>query len=259
MTTKQEDILRRVRGLMAKAASTEFEGEREAFQAKADQLMEAYAIETWMLQTGEDESKARLIVKRDFDMSWWSQLGHQVSWETKSNVWYLFTNVMRAKEAGMKYIDIAVWLGHPEWRVPNGTGGYKTADNGKMLREYKSYLKSIGKTPKDVVTVHPASWALSYTYGFYTQVAARLHRMREDREAENTGSNALALRDIEMMAREAYDAMFPPPEATGRRSRAVARSGPRIVQAGMNAGTLDGGKARIISNAPGVTRTKELS
>src|SRR5438105_2377791 len=234
--TKREDLLRKVRGLYAKANNTEHEGERQVFMAKADQLMEQYAIEEWQLLAGQEENKA--IVKRQFDMSWWSQLG-DLPHDCKSQVWHLFAscaeharcyvnangiwtsggvpvwglesdldyldmlftdlfvqlfgkirpaydparsmgeNVAIAKEAGMKYIDIAVWLGHPEWRVPNGTGGYKTADNGKMLREYKTYLKSIGKTTRDVVSVHPSTYAYSFLAAFTSKIRERFRAMKQ--------------------------------------------------------------------------------
>lgn len=89
--SKTEAILRKVRGLIAKAQSTEFEEERKAFQAKADALMEEYAIEVWQLQTGVD---GRKVERRDMDMSWWSSL-KDVHWDAKSEVWWLFQECVR--------------------------------------------------------------------------------------------------------------------------------------------------------------------
>jgi hypothetical protein len=332
---KQDKMLAKVRALYAKADSTTFPEEAKLFRAKADQLMEAYAIETWMLETGDDESKARLIKTREMDMSWWTQLSN-VHFEAKSNVWYLFfacvrhcrcyttwsainyyrlpdgtreqkikvygleadlsyldllftdlfiqlfakikpqydpnksmgENVMRAKEAGMKYIDIAVWLGHPEWREPNGSGGYKTCDSGKMLREYKKHLSSIGKTPKDVVTVHPDSWAISYTESFYHQVAIRLQDMRDNRETPNTGSQSLALRDIDAMAKEAMYNDFPElrPHPAGCTCRACTAKrkpvkytgGHQTVAAAYAKGGDAGKAARIINKDGGLRSTPQL-
>src|SRR5580765_5812641 len=253
--SRQAAILRKVRALYAKAASTEHEGEREVFTAKADQLMEAYAIETWQLETGADDEKARLITRVDMDMSWWIQL-YQIHEDARWPIWYLFDscvkhcrcytewgaqtygrenrkitvfglqadieyldllftdlftqifsrvsptydpakcmgeNVMRAKEAGMKYTDIANWLGHPEWVVPNGTGGVKTADNGKMLREYKKYLLTIGKTPRDVVSVHPDSWIIGFVSSFCTKVRQRMRAMAEMRAESRDSSGSMEI------------------------------------------------------------------
>ena len=322
MTTKQEDILRKVRGLYAKANSTDFEAEREAFMAKADQLMEAYAIETWQLETGEDAEKAKLIVRRDFDMQWFRDLDG-IHWDARSNVWHLFMgcvrhcrcqtsvnlfststipvyglqadldyldllftdlfiqlfaqlkpkydenksmgeNIMVAKEAGMKYTDIAVWLGHPEWREmvygDRGYGHWKTCDNGKMLREYKKYLKSIGKSPRDVVSAHPDAWAISFTQAFWLRVTNRLRNQVEQRESTNTGSMALVLRDIAQMALEALWADFPDlkphpsdcpcKQCTGKRKPVKYRGGHRINEAAYARGGAAGDAARIVSNDP---------
>lgn len=323
--SRQEAILRKVRGLMAKAASTEFPEERDAFQAKADELMEQYAIESWMLASGSDESKARLIKRREFDMTWWREL-RGVDSDAKNAVYWLWTacvrhcrcvtdimtwstlenkasifgteadltyldllftdlftqlfakikpaydpdkslgeNVLRAKEAGMKYTDIAVWLGHPEWRERNGTGGWKTCDNGKMLREYKSYLRSIGKTPADVISVNPKAYQYSYCYAFYTTVSSRMYEMRQGRE-DTTGSTAIALRDIEVLAKEAmwdeFPDLRPHPEdcqceaCTAKAKPIKYRQGYQIVHQGYGAGRDAGAKARIAQQGSTLTHNK---
>lgn len=48
-TTAHDDIIRKVQALIAKAESTEFGPERDAFRAKADQLVARYAIEQYQL------------------------------------------------------------------------------------------------------------------------------------------------------------------------------------------------------------------
>lgn len=327
--SKREDILRKVRGLMAKANSTEHEGERQVFMAKADELMEQYAIETWMLETQQDEAKARLIVRKQLDISWWHQL-KTVHNDARSEIYWLFMscvthcrcysaglstydyasqtvavyglesdlayldllftdllvqmtakirpsfdpsksmgeNVMVAKEAGMKYTDIAVWLGHPEWRVPNGSGGYKTADKGKMLREYKAHLKSIGKTTHDVVTVNPHAWTISFVAAFAGTIRTRFREMSDDRESANTGSNALVLRDIRLQAQEAMYLDFPDlrphPEdckcesCTAKKKPVKYRDGHRLVGAAYARGGQAGQEARIASRSGKLGGKKEL-
>jgi len=327
---EHEDILRKVRGLIAKANSTDFPAEKEAFMAKADLLMEKYAIDQAMLKLGQDKN-ARLVVRRDMDISWWSELRNGVHIDARNNiawlwmacvdfcrcyssysVWdfkqnsaavygmasdlsyldMLFTdlllqmvdhikpkydpnktmgeNVMLAKEAGMKYIDIAIWLGHPEWRVPNGTGGYKTADNGKMLREYKAHLKTIGKTPRDVVSVHPDEWQISYVEGFVTMIRKRLKDITALRSG-STGekdSVALVIRDIRDQAKDALWGDFPElrphaadctcKQCTAKRKPVKYREQRKLNYTAYGSGSDKGANARIVSNDPGLKQQKSL-
>lgn len=71
--SKKEGILRKVRALLAKANSTEYEGERQVFMAKADELMSVYAIEEWQL--AKDDNSQVKPEKRMTDMSWYSMEG----------------------------------------------------------------------------------------------------------------------------------------------------------------------------------------
>ena len=93
MSDKMDKILNQVRGLLAKAASTEFEGERRVFLAKADELMEKYAIEEVMLLQ-KDDSKARIVERRDMDISWWTAL-KELNHETRSEIFWLWTSCVR--------------------------------------------------------------------------------------------------------------------------------------------------------------------
>lgn len=69
---KQAKMLERVRGLLAKADSTEFPEEADAFRAKADELMTAYAISAWDVQQAQDGvSKRPEPVSRLVDISWY--------------------------------------------------------------------------------------------------------------------------------------------------------------------------------------------
>jgi hypothetical protein len=68
---KREKILARVRALLAKADSTTFVGEADAFRQKADELMAIYAIEQWQLRAAaERDARGGQPEKRDFDWSW---------------------------------------------------------------------------------------------------------------------------------------------------------------------------------------------
>jgi hypothetical protein len=88
--TQQEAILRKVRGLIAKANSTEHEGERQVFMAKADELMEKYAIDQALLLLKQDPN-ARLVVRKDMDISWWSQM-HGIDPDARNEIAYLWSS-----------------------------------------------------------------------------------------------------------------------------------------------------------------------
>jgi hypothetical protein len=87
-------MLEKVRALLAKADSSEFEGEAEVFRAKADELMTAYAIEQWQVDAAADDANRanRTPERRDVDISWYwaSNYSH-----IKRTLFTLFSNVAK--------------------------------------------------------------------------------------------------------------------------------------------------------------------
>ena len=85
-----DKMLERVRALLAKAASTEFEEEAEAFRAKADELMTKYAIEMWMVEQAQagktGQTKPEL---RDMNIDWWWKMDNDLS----EALWSVFSSV----------------------------------------------------------------------------------------------------------------------------------------------------------------------
>jgi hypothetical protein len=321
-----EDILRKVRGLIAKANSSEFDAERETFMKAADNMMEKYAIEMWMLEQSANAGKTKLITKKVFDMEWWSDLGN-LHFDAKSYVWWLFEacvrhtrcytswstisyqrnedgktdrkitvyglssdlgyldmlftdlfiqlfskirpqydpkkslgeNVMVAKEAGMKYRDVCIWLGHPEW--VDSAGKVIPTHGRQILKAYKEHLATLGKTPEDMVTVHPDAYAISYTREFYGAISSRLLALRkESLESSGDNSMALAVRDIRDQAQEAlwedYPNLRPHPADCSCKACVAARKpvkyrgGHQYIAAAGKAGHQAGSEARIVSNDP---------
>lgn len=81
--TAQAKILERVRALIAKADGTNFPEEAASFRAKADELMTAYAIETWQVAAAQDSITGRPEPeRRDFNIDWWrgSNPVHEALW-----------------------------------------------------------------------------------------------------------------------------------------------------------------------------------
>lgn len=66
-TDRREKVLRQVRALLDKAASTTYEPEREALIAKADQLMMAYTIESWELEMAKPAGTREKPELRNYD------------------------------------------------------------------------------------------------------------------------------------------------------------------------------------------------
>lgn len=93
MNGRAEDILRKVRALLAKAEGGTTEEEAEALRAKADELMTKYAIELWQVEASRDARAPQMVpVRRDTDISWWFNLGDR---EVTSSLWSLMGEVMR--------------------------------------------------------------------------------------------------------------------------------------------------------------------
>lgn len=88
---RQAKKLAQVRALLAKADSTEFEGEAEVFRQKADELMTAYAIEQW--QVAQDDGGGRPTPEtRHVDIDWWYTTR---DYDTASELWWMWNAVAK--------------------------------------------------------------------------------------------------------------------------------------------------------------------
>lgn len=104
-------ILQRVRAMLAKADSTEFEGEAEVFRAKADELMTKYTIEQWQLDMADEVDRAaRKPERRDIDISWYWADNYS---HLKHILFTIFTNVAEHCRCKVVY-----WNPVPGGKVP---------------------------------------------------------------------------------------------------------------------------------------------
>jgi hypothetical protein len=314
-TDKREDILRKVRALLAKAASTEFEAERQTFLAKADQLMEAYSIDEAMLKLQSDPN-AKVVERRDMDISWWYDL-RDIDPDAKNNIYWLWNacithcrcvssistwkyrdktssvygtksdldylnllftdlfmqlvaklkpaydpklpigaNVRLAKEAGMTWDQILDWTG-----LRNDPLGKR------LLPAYRKYCEANGLSQ---VKTNPKTFQWSFTEGYCVTVKQRLREMRGDREQYTGSGKELALRSIEVQAKEELYNDFPdlrPHEADCQCKDCSARRKPikagsyrtrTYSYLGSDQGAKAGANARIISNDPKLRKQPEL-
>lgn len=65
--SKKESMLRKVRGLLDKADSTDHEAEANTFREKADELMTIYAIEAWQVEMNRPEGERAKPEMREYD------------------------------------------------------------------------------------------------------------------------------------------------------------------------------------------------
>lgn len=85
-----QKMLERVRALIAKADSTEFEGEAEVFRAKADEIMTRYAIDQFMVDQAQSRVGAAAKPEiRYVDFTWW----YSEKTDRASSLWTMFQSV----------------------------------------------------------------------------------------------------------------------------------------------------------------------
>lgn len=102
MSTDKSDLLRKIQGLLAKAESSQFEGERESFMAKADELMQKYTIELWEIQQHEQgRIDSRKPVIQDFDYKFAFESGPFP--DICDSLWTLFISVSRHANCTIVY------------------------------------------------------------------------------------------------------------------------------------------------------------
>ena len=109
----QEDILRKVRALLDRANSTEFEGERDACLAKADALMMAHAIEQWQLEQA-NPGQAAQPVRVDMDFSWYYDERNR---EVASAFWLLFIDCAAHCRCVLAHSETS-WSREQGYRIP---------------------------------------------------------------------------------------------------------------------------------------------
>lgn len=108
---RKAKMLERVRALLAKAASTNFPEEADAFRAKADELMTAYAIEQWQVDALQDgQGKRPMPERRDVDFSWYSGTPF------RDQLWWIYTEL--ATHCRCKVVANKVFRAEDGRRVP---------------------------------------------------------------------------------------------------------------------------------------------
>lgn len=322
---KTAKMLERVRALLAKADSTQFPQEADAFRAKADELMTAYAIEQWQVEAHANGRSTRpQPEQRVMNFDWWTTSSRSDELWTlfsatafhcrcviairgythygqgmpvvglPSDLDYmdlLFTHLMlqmgknlephpdpngelgaevfKLRQAGMPWPRITQLIyeaGLTELTkgerakvyVPDPNGG---EDTGRPLWSRipdpvrQSVKNRLANANRRYVADHelksernytrPTIYQRSFAMGFVQEIKTRFAEMRRAQEPQQTGSQALALRDIRQQALDLYNELYPAPEGrTAGSGRSVSRE-VRIDWRAYDTGKREGRKADL--------------
>lgn len=115
----------------------------------------------------------------------------------------LIDALVRMKEAGLKWEEIHRRLAAADL-VPTERWTKQVASKMNFAGKYTAYCRAHGK---ERTYTSPSIYRRSFVYGFDMELRKRLCRQVEERE--NTGSTAIALRDISLVVNETMWDMFP--------------------------------------------------
>lgn len=188
----------------------------------------------------------------------------------------LISALVRMKEAGLKWEEAHRRL-RKAGLVPDESWSKKVASRMDFAGQYTRYCKAHGR---DRTYVTPSIYRRSFTDGFRAILRTRLRNQVEE-QGQNTGSMALALRDIRLVVQDAMWDLFPdmrphpddcdcdhchvcddqncmrPRCKASRSKRAPARvQTVRISRDAERAGMAAGAKVQIISDASQLRGTK---
>lgn len=90
---EQSKLLATVRGLLSKAESTEFEAERDAFRAKADELMVKYAISHYDLDADAATKQSKFGIYK-FSLEWYYNLRGPAGYELQHYSYSLMRTII---------------------------------------------------------------------------------------------------------------------------------------------------------------------
>jgi hypothetical protein len=224
-------VLRRVRGLLAKAESTEFPEEADALTAKAQELMSAHALDAAILEAGRPTSardgvrSRRLHVDEPYLQAKLTLLARVGEANGVRTVWYRGTGI--ATVVGMPVDLETVELLFTSLLLQAGRAMNSAGTAGAHARSpafRRSFLRSFG-------------WRIGERL-----VAARSRVTAE--AAESAGVDLLpVLRSRQRAVDEVYDELFP--GATGRRSRAFDAAGWAAGQRAADSADLSNRRGRL--------------
>lgn len=228
-------MLARVRKLLAKAEGTQNEHEASAFMAKAQELMEKFAI---------DEAQARATgVKPKLDPI---KIELEIAAHTPggNHKRILLQRIAKANRCRSWYVTGSKW--NYVVGMPDDVRFVEMLFNSIDLQMGLGYVMAEFEKPPGM---HGRTWKTDYIAGYVTAVTSRLRKAADESKVKITNDNPHALvlmRDVE----KEVDRMLPP----GLRSIGTPmRSG-----AGFNQGYSDGKRADVSGGRFSLGNRKQL-
>lgn len=96
----REDVMRKVRAMLDKAASTTFDGERDSFLKKANDMMTAYTIESWELEMAKPAGTREKPELKDYE---YGHTGDHEIDQTLYEIFYRLADLCRVKVGLLSY------------------------------------------------------------------------------------------------------------------------------------------------------------
>ena len=214
---RADPVLEKVRALLNKAESTDFEAEAAAFTAKAQQLMTRHAIDAAMLARGsgsgvDEPAAVRVLIDAPYV-------------DAKSLLLQVVANAGRCCAAMHKGLDMSTVMG-----VPDDLANVETLFTS-LLVQAQSALAEAARSAPAGTRVRSQSFRSAFLVGFANRIgdiptesrAAALEAINkhvaESAEEELGSDVALVLRDRLEAVHDAFDARF------GRLTQSGVRGG----------------------------------
>ena len=179
--SEQEDIFRKIRGLLRKAEGTQFEDEATAFLNKAQEMMFKYAVDEEQLWASEPESRPGITV---MDVEIKDRKAGAMEYRKLLNVC-------------AKYNRCKAWY-KPGWSVTHVAGFPSDLVYVEMLYVSIStqmrFALAIGLAKK---VEHPKVFRANFMEGYVARIAERFRENETSMKSTSTGSTALAIRNRE--------------------------------------------------------------
>jgi hypothetical protein len=163
-----------------------------------------------------------------------------------------FTNLKRMREAGMSWPDAAKKMLAAGFDPRPDSDSFKVKQD-QMTRDYRNECKKRGIEQN---YNHFKTYGRNFSTGFVTAIGVRFRESITHNTGEQTGSMALALRDIGLVVRDAATEMFgQPPKSRGG---GLVRDNRKVDLGAQGAGVVAGQNARIASNSAGLRSQRQL-
>lgn len=197
-SAESDPVLTRVRNLLAKAESTQFEAEATAFTAKAQELMTRHAIDMAMLGHGAvGDNEEPIMIRIPLDAPYV---------DAKALLLHVVAEAGRCRSAQHGRLDLAVVMG-----FAHDVAAVEMLFTS-LLVQAQAALAAAGENAPPGTRVRSQAFRSAFLVAFASRIGDRLRaineRVVETATAESGGSFQLVLRDRSDAVEEAFNRRF---------------------------------------------------